>query len=182
MCKEWRDLCASPSLVSKVAVKGTGDDALQRMRSLQLWLARHWGPQQVPNAASVQELSLSLRFLSQDAAELQQLIAAAAASCGPRLQNLEIRISGQLILSGWMCGLKGLTCLSAFAGLAHVPVSLTALTALESLELLALSLEHPAGSWLPPNLTSLACAHVCLPEQVGVWRGCCTGCGNGRCA
>lgn len=173
MCKEWRQLCATPSLVRRVAVNARGDDdALQRMRSLQLWLARHWGPEtkQVPNAAVVEELTLLLRYLSEDAAEIQQLIATAAVSCGPQLRQIIVRLEGhqqsRLVLSSWLCGLTGLTRLDVAAAGVQCPVSLAGLTALEHLTFRTHASVHPTGSWLPPNLTQLRWGITELPEQV----------------
>lgn len=172
VCKEWHQLCATPSLVSKVALQNvSGSDALQRMRSLQEWLARH--------AAHVEQLSLHFDGVGEHEAELLQLVAAAAASCGPRLWKLEIRVAvqeRQLILGGWLCRLTGLTQLRVVADEVFYSVSLAGLTALKRLTCVAHTMEHPTGRWLPPNLTTLGWGPIHLPEQVNWDRPLLLGC------
>ncbi|KAI7835633.1 hypothetical protein COHA_010464 [Chlorella ohadii] len=171
VCKRWRELCSAPSLVSRVALgRASGAEALPRLRSLLLWLARH--------AAHVEELSLTIGDLSGDASEPLQLLAAAAASCGPALRQLSIRLEGQqqprLVLSSWLCGLTHLSSLDACADTVHIPVSLVSMTAMQTLALAGSTIEGPPDShkrpWLPPGLTYLrwACRGTSsLPEQVG---------------
>lgn len=167
MCKRFRALCLTPSLLTSISVRA-GADPLPRYRALLTFLAAH--------ATAVHHLEL--RSYSQTNEEaVAAAVTSCLAACGAagRLEELTVGLwTPQGSVETWLPQLTSLRRLrlGTVARPLHLPPGVSRLEALLDAELTGCPL-HLGHARLPPALTKLVLrdmASTQLPHQVGALR------------
>ncbi|KAI3424283.1 hypothetical protein D9Q98_009838 [Chlorella vulgaris] len=157
VCRRWRDLCYTPSLLDAVHVtvhRNQGDSqAVRRLGSLLFYLQRH--------APHVRRLSLELQLpLDSSGWQRRHLIFLAHRCLAPcaaagALHHLHIYLPGSPHLGPLFGSLTSLQSLHVASPIAGGVESLAALSHLQDLSLLRIAGLGSAGCRLPPGLTRL---------------------------